>query len=212
LAKGTLFASLISEKSTEAVADQAGSSNRQYERNAQNLSGGTIMTRRYRSVETFVLLLAVGNLAGSPVRAQTGPASSPDRGVGAVVVGGLLSHFVSQSAATSAAPVRDDSPRSEGLARIWLRVPRDAQVWFNGQETKLTGRHRRFFSPTLTPGRTYTYKIRVRWMKDGQAVVDERDIEFRAGESLPIDFTQPDDRASTNTSRGATALTSGVAK
>jgi uncharacterized protein (TIGR03000 family) len=91
-------------------------------------------------------------------------------------------------------------------------VPRDARVWFNGQETTLTGRHRRFLSPTLLPGKTYTYKIRVRWMRDGKAVEEVRNIEFRAGESVPIDFIQPDDRVTADATKPKVALSTGGAK
>ncbi len=120
--------------------------------------------------------------------------------------------ILSRRAAAPTAPGTKDSPRSEGPARIWLRVPRNAQVWFNGQSTTLTGRHRRFLSPTLLPGKSYSYSIRVRWMKEGKAVEEERNVEFRAGESVPIDFTRPDDRVLANTTKPKVVLTGGAAK
>jgi uncharacterized protein (TIGR03000 family) len=180
------------------------------------------MTRKWYPGRAIVLIFAVAAFTSNPVLAQTGedsthpakspaaPVSSADRGIGAGVVSGLLSHFMSPGVAAPSR--RNATPPSEGPARIWLRVPRDAKVWFNDQETTLTGRHRRFVSPSLIPGKTYTYKIRVRWMKDGKAVMDERNIEFRAGESVPIDFTQPDDRVSANTTKEKVALSSGTAK
>jgi uncharacterized protein (TIGR03000 family) len=180
------------------------------------------MTRILNKGRAIVLIFAVAALAVHPVRAQTGDAPTPssksppasaspaNQGIGAGFVGDLISHFVAPRAT---APVASKaSPRSEGPARIWLRVPRDAKVWFNGQETTLTGRHRRFLSPTLLPGKTYSYKIRVRWTKDGKAVEEVRNIEFRAGESVPIDFTQPDDRAIANTAKSNVALSTGTAK
>jgi uncharacterized protein (TIGR03000 family) len=221
---GTLFAFLLFEKNTKGGWGSGRSFLPKILTERVGLRGDSIMTRKYLWVGAFVLASFGAILAGNPVQAQTGgspgsqskspsaPSSSPDGGMGVAILSGLLSHFTSRSASATSASVRDDSQRSEGPARIWLLVPGNAQVWFNGQETKLTGRHRRFLSPPLIPGKSYTYKIRVRWMKDGKAVVEERSIEFRAGESVPIDFTQPDDRVSATASQGAVASSSGVKK
>jgi len=80
---------------------------------------------------------------------------------------------------------------SDNRARIWLAVPADAQVWFDGEPTKQTGELRHFVSPPLPPGRTYTYAVRVRWTKDGKPVEEERRIRVQAGASSRFDFTPP---------------------
>jgi uncharacterized protein (TIGR03000 family) len=78
---------------------------------------------------------------------------------------------------------------SDNRARIWLAVPADAQVWFDGEPTKQTGELRQFVSPPLAPGRSYTYAVRVRWTKDGKPVEEERRIRVQAGASSRLDFT-----------------------
>ena len=182
------------------------------------------MTRILNRGRAIVLIFAVAAAAANPAQAQTGdaPTASPkspaatdspaNHGTGIGLFSDLFSHFVASRAVAPAASGAKATPRSEGPARIWLRVPRDARVWFNDQETTLTGRHRRFLSPTLPPGTTYSYKIRVRWMKDGKAVEEVRTIDFRARESVPIDFTQPDDRAIPSTTGPKVALSTGGAK
>jgi uncharacterized protein (TIGR03000 family) len=90
---------------------------------------------------------------------------------------------------------------SDNRARIWLAVPADAQVWFDGEPTKQTGELRQFVSPTLAPGRSYTYDVRVRWTKDGQPVEEERRIRVQAGASSRFDFTPPTGENDAGTSR-----------
>ena len=91
----------------------------------------------------------------------------------------------------------------DNRARIWLAVPADAQVWFDGEKTKQTGGLRHFVSPPLPPGRSYTYDVRVRWAKDGKPVEEERRISVRAGASSRFDFTQSEGRNRAGPSRAS---------
>jgi uncharacterized protein (TIGR03000 family) len=74
-------------------------------------------------------------------------------------------------------------------AHISLAVPADAQVWFDGKATRLTGTRRTFASPPLTPGRTYTYTLRVRWMNDGTPVEENRSVQVHAGAWVRLNLT-----------------------
>jgi uncharacterized protein (TIGR03000 family) len=73
-------------------------------------------------------------------------------------------------------------------AHISLEVPTDAQVWFDGDPTRHTGTLRNYVSPPLTPGPTYTYTLRVRWMKDGTPVEETRRVKVHAGELVRLTF------------------------
>jgi uncharacterized protein (TIGR03000 family) len=64
-------------------------------------------------------------------------------------------------------------------------VPAGATVSFDGVQTKQTGTLRRFVSPPLEPGHTYTYRIRV----VGQDFDDTRRLSVRAGEHITLDFS-----------------------
>jgi uncharacterized protein (TIGR03000 family) len=85
-------------------------------------------------------------------------------------------------------PSSQPAARLDKRAHIWLRVPADAEVWFDGAKTKQTGTMRHFFSPTLEVGKSYSYQVRVRWQKDGKPVERKRQIDVRAGDSLQVDF------------------------
>jgi uncharacterized protein (TIGR03000 family) len=79
----------------------------------------------------------------------------------------------------------------DNKAHIWLRVPADATVWVDGNKTQQTGEARHFLSPPLTPGKNYTYQLRVRWTKDGKPLEQDRDIDVRAGSHVRLDLTRP---------------------
>jgi uncharacterized protein (TIGR03000 family) len=125
-------------------------------------------------------------LAGAPRDAfRPSPSVFGSAGVGAFG-GGARPYFYLNGVklpAGRAAP-------SDNRARIWLAVPADAQVWFDGETTKQTGELRHFVSPPLAPGRSYTYSVRVRWTKDGKPAEEERRVSVRAGGSSWSDFTQ----------------------
>jgi hypothetical protein len=62
------------------------------------------------------------------------------------------------------APVPSDSAtaQTDTTIRISVKVPANAQLWFDGSKMTSTGTVRTFQSPPLNPGR-YTYVIRARW-------------------------------------------------
>jgi uncharacterized protein (TIGR03000 family) len=72
-----------------------------------------------------------------------------------------------------------------------LRVPADAEVWFDGEPTKQTGTLRHFTSPPLTPGKRFVYEIRARWTRDGKPAEETRRLHVHANEWLNLDFTKP---------------------
>jgi uncharacterized protein (TIGR03000 family) len=80
-----------------------------------------------------------------------------------------------------------------GQATIDVRVPApDAEVFFEGNNTRQAGIRRLFQSPVLEAGPTYYYKIRAKWKQpDGQIVQQERSVGVKANETTVVDFTNP---------------------
>jgi uncharacterized protein (TIGR03000 family) len=96
------------------------------------------------------------------------------------------------NAGTAPPPEGVQPPKQDGAARLMLLVPANAEVWFDGQLTTQTGTEREFVSPVLTPGKTYTYAVRVRYVKDDGKVSDEtRSIQVRTNDRWVVDFTRP---------------------
>jgi uncharacterized protein (TIGR03000 family) len=104
----------------------------------------------------------------------------PQTRVGVAIGGGLILPFMT---------VRDVA--LDNKAHIWLRVPKSAEIWVNGVRTRQTGESRYFFSPPLTPGKEYSYQVRLRWIKDGKPVEETHSIPIQAGRTIRRDFTQP---------------------
>jgi uncharacterized protein (TIGR03000 family) len=75
---------------------------------------------------------------------------------------------------------------------IVAHLPEDAQIWFEGQPTVQKGNLRLFTSPPLTPGKDYTYTVRVRWVEDGRQFSQTGLIPVHAGEVHCIDLVTLD--------------------
>jgi uncharacterized protein (TIGR03000 family) len=88
-------------------------------------------------------------------------------------------------------PGRNFELARDNAAHIRLRVPADAEVWFDGERTKQTGTERVFTSPPLTPGERFAYEVRVRWTKDGRPTEATKRIRVKANDWLNYDFTKP---------------------
>lgn len=76
-------------------------------------------------------------------------------------------------------------------ALINLRVPPNAEVYFDDQKTTQTGTFRSFISPPLNPNQDYVYHVRVHWMQDGRAVDKTRRIDVHAGDHLFVNLMSP---------------------
>ncbi len=80
---------------------------------------------------------------------------------------------------------------TDNAAHLLVRVPADAELWFDEYKTPQTGPERAFVSPPLTPGRDFTYQIRARWMEDGRPVDHIRTVHVHANMQAEVDMTRP---------------------
>ena len=88
-----------------------------------------------------------------------------------------------------------DPSQTGGGALLTVHVPSDAEVWFDGDQTKQRGDERDFKSPALPVGRLYHYEIRARWKEGGRVVDQTRDVPASANRRTEVDFTRPDPNA-----------------
>jgi uncharacterized protein (TIGR03000 family) len=79
-----------------------------------------------------------------------------------------------------AAPV--DAP-----ATITMMLPADAQVWFDDTKTSQDGAYRRFVSPPLAAGHTYTYHVRIASASD-PSINATRALSVRGGDRINLDL------------------------
>jgi uncharacterized protein (TIGR03000 family) len=73
-------------------------------------------------------------------------------------------------------------------AYLRIYVPASARLEIEGIATRSTGEVRRFESPTLTPGKTYVYRLKATWTENGQPKSHERNIEVRPGRETEVDL------------------------
>jgi uncharacterized protein (TIGR03000 family) len=75
-------------------------------------------------------------------------------------------------------------------ALIVVRVPSNAQVFFEGQPTTAQGPLRAFLSPAIDPNKDYTYDVKATWNQNGRPVTQERHVRVHAGQRARVDFMQ----------------------
>jgi uncharacterized protein (TIGR03000 family) len=80
-------------------------------------------------------------------------------------------------------------------ALIVAHLPEDARIWFEDEPTKQTGTLRQFLSPPLTPGKNYTYTVRVQWPEEGKWVSQVHSFPIHAGGIHCIDVIASQSRA-----------------
>jgi len=95
--------------------------------------------------------------------------------------------------ATAAAPAAADyayGAIADATVEMILKVPANAEVWFNGVKTQpQTKSVRHFATPALEPGWNYSYDIRVHWTERSRPVEQTRRIFVRAGDRVTLNLT-----------------------
>jgi uncharacterized protein (TIGR03000 family) len=87
------------------------------------------------------------------------------------------------------------APATDTSARVTVKVPAGAQVWFGGTPTTSAGPVREYQSPPLTSGRQYTYEVQARWNEDGREVTQTQQVEVTAGAHADVSFPAPSNAA-----------------
>jgi uncharacterized protein (TIGR03000 family) len=83
---------------------------------------------------------------------------------------------------TASTPIRT-------MAAIDVRLPADAELSFEGVRMAQRGTLRRFVTPELMPGNSYTYDINATWNEDGREVSRIRHLTLKPGDHLTVDLT-----------------------
>jgi|GEM_PF-3113946 uncharacterized protein (TIGR03000 family) len=84
------------------------------------------------------------------------------------------------------------SQLTDNTAKVEVRAPAGAEVWFDGHATTQTGADRSFTSPALEPRQDYEYEVRAHWDADGKPVDQTRKVVVHAGDHVVVDFHRTD--------------------
>jgi uncharacterized protein (TIGR03000 family) len=79
-------------------------------------------------------------------------------------------------------------PGTGGMARINVRLPEGAKLTVEGQAVTLPAGAPVFRTPKLEPNRTYYYTLTAEVVRDGQKQTLTRNVAFRAGQEVAVDF------------------------
>jgi uncharacterized protein (TIGR03000 family) len=85
-------------------------------------------------------------------------------------------------------PYNFEPPAPGNIAVITARVPRDAELRFDGVKTPGTGDERQFKTPPLRPGHHYGYTVEARWQENGRTVTQSRRLPVSAGANVRLVF------------------------
>ena len=82
--------------------------------------------------------------------------------------------------------------QTDGAALIEVLLPTDdARVWLDGNATSSRGTERRYTSPTLQVGHSYSYTVKASWITDdGELRTVERQVPLSAGSRVLVDFNR----------------------
>ena len=77
---------------------------------------------------------------------------------------------------------------SANEAEIFVSLPENAKVFVNDLPTTSTGVERHYVSRGLLGGRTYSYKLRVEFERDGKPVIEDKLVRVQAGTAVQLAF------------------------
>jgi uncharacterized protein (TIGR03000 family) len=77
---------------------------------------------------------------------------------------------------------------TEAVAVLAVKCPANAEIWLNDYKTKMTGPDRDFISPPLSKEMNHRYHVRVRWIENGFAIIQERHVPVAPGTRTSVRF------------------------
>src|SRR5262249_21221806 len=80
-------------------------------------------------------------------------------------------------------------------AKVVVSLPDDAKLFVEGQLSKQTSATRTIVTPALQSGSEYVYTLKVECVRDGKTVTETKDVAFRAGSTVQVDFGKLDSTA-----------------
>jgi uncharacterized protein (TIGR03000 family) len=90
--------------------------------------------------------------------------------------------------------------RTGGYTEVRVVLPDpNAEVWFDGLMSDVSGQVRHFGFPQDRPGESKTHRFTARFMRDGRTVTETREVDVKGGTRTVVDFTKPAEKSSDRT-------------
>jgi uncharacterized protein (TIGR03000 family) len=89
-------------------------------------------------------------------------------------------------------PPPADVPLPAGAALVSVRIPAEAELWFDDAKTSQTGSYRQFATPPLPAGRELVYTLRARWRLRDVELHRVEVVRVQPGARVTVDFLTTD--------------------
>jgi uncharacterized protein (TIGR03000 family) len=87
-----------------------------------------------------------------------------------------------------AGPISRASADDAATATVVIKLPAEARLYFDDRPTKQVGAERTYVTPELTPGKEYTYQVKIEYTRDGRMMTQTRPVSVRAGQTSRVEF------------------------
>jgi uncharacterized protein (TIGR03000 family) len=84
-----------------------------------------------------------------------------------------------------------ETPSDSVTSAVTVSLPGKAKLFVDGVATPATGGTQTFKTPELTRGKPYVYQFRAELERDGKTEIESREVTFKGGEPIVVDFTAP---------------------
>jgi uncharacterized protein (TIGR03000 family) len=75
-----------------------------------------------------------------------------------------------------------------GRATVIVKLPVDARLFADARQLSLTGPERKFVTPELPAGQSFTYRFRIEYDRDGETVSVTKRVPIQAGGLVTVEF------------------------
>ncbi len=86
----------------------------------------------------------------------------------------------------------EHDPLPADAALVIVKMPAEAELWFNGSKTTQEGSYRRFVTPSLPGGRPLSYTLQARWRIKDAELTRVEEVQVGPGATITVDFLTPD--------------------
>jgi uncharacterized protein (TIGR03000 family) len=88
-------------------------------------------------------------------------------------------------------PPADETP-PPGAALVIVKLPAEAELWFDETKTSQDGSYRRFVTPPLQRGHRHIYTLRVHWHIQDADLTRVEKVEVESGKRITVNFLTVD--------------------
>jgi uncharacterized protein (TIGR03000 family) len=104
----------------------------------------------------------------------------------------LAGEFSSPPDAGALLALSKDQPLPPGSALIIVKLPAEAELWFDGFKTSQGGSYRQFLTPPLQSANNFRYLIQARWLIHDAELSRSEEVQVTPGGTVVVNFLTTD--------------------